>query len=90
MMKNIVNPSQCKLMEHVESQYDLNNPLFDDYFSILEWNVSKNISFIDRVQYEILDLNVEVLTIENSRYGEHNELENIHEEVLENEQHITI
>jgi hypothetical protein len=51
------SPSQFEFLKHVETQFDHDNPVFDDYFSVLELNVSTNISFTDLVQSKISNLN---------------------------------
>jgi hypothetical protein len=56
-MHNVEIHSQLKFMEYVESQFVHDNPIFDDYFYVLELNVSTNISLFDRAQSEIYDLN---------------------------------
>jgi hypothetical protein len=61
-MHNVESPLQFKFLEHVESQFDHDNPVFDDYFSVPELNVSINVSFNDPVQSEIYDLNAQMLT----------------------------
>jgi hypothetical protein len=49
--------SHFPYLKHVESQFYFDNPVFYDYFYVLEINVSTNISFVDLVQSKIYDLN---------------------------------
>jgi hypothetical protein len=49
-MHKVQIPLEFKLMEHVESQYNHDNHVFNDYFYFLELNVSTNISFNNPIQ----------------------------------------
>jgi hypothetical protein len=56
MTHNFINPSQYKSMDHVESRFDLDNPIFYDYFTVPELNVSANLSFNNPTQSKIFDI----------------------------------
>jgi hypothetical protein len=89
-MHNVEIPSQFEFLEHVESQFDHDNHVFDDYFSVLELNVSTNVSSNDPVQSEISDLNAQMLMTKNIRYVEHKRFFDPHEEIISNVQPITM
>jgi hypothetical protein len=73
MTHNVINPSQSGFLEHAESQFDIDNPIFDDYFFVLELNVSTNLSFVGPTQSEISDLDAQMLITKNTKCAEHNE-----------------
>jgi hypothetical protein len=58
-MHNVEIPLQFKFLEHIQTQFDHDNPLFSMIIFCSKLNVSTNISFIDPVQYEIYDLNAQ-------------------------------
>ena len=60
-------------MEHIETHFDHDNPIFNNYFVVLELNVNTNLSFVDPLQSEISNLDVQMLVTENIKYVEHND-----------------
>jgi hypothetical protein len=56
-LHNVEIPSQLGFLEHVEPEFDHDDPIFDYYFVALEFNMSINVSTNDPIQYEISDLN---------------------------------
>jgi hypothetical protein len=50
MTHNVIDPSQYGFLEHVETQFDINKLVFDDYFSVPKLNVSANLSFVGPTQ----------------------------------------
>jgi hypothetical protein len=52
--------------------------------------VGTKLSFIDPSQSEIFDLDAHMLITENLKYAEHNEFVDPHEEIIANEQPITM
>ena len=72
-------PSYFEFLKHVEPQLDLNNPISDNYSSIMELNVSINLSLIDPVKYDIFDLDTHVLKHIYIKYEEKNEFVDPHE-----------
>jgi hypothetical protein len=65
--------SPYSFLEPPKSQFNLDNPIFDDYFYVLELNVNINLSFIDTLQSKISKLDSKKLVTENIEYVEHND-----------------
>jgi hypothetical protein len=68
-MHNVEIPSQFEFLEHFESQFDRDNPVFDDYFVVLELNMSINVSSNDPTQSKISDLGSQILMTKNTRHA---------------------
>jgi len=90
VMYQFENPSQFQFLEHVDSQSNHYDHIFDDYFSVLELSVGTNLSFVDPLQSEISNLDAHMIITGNIKYAEHHDSVHPHEEITSNEQPITM
>lgn len=89
-MYHFETPSQFQFPEYVESQYNHNDLVFYDYFYVPELSVGTKLSFVDPSQFEIFYLDAHMLITANLKYAENNEFVDPHEEIIANEQPITM
>jgi hypothetical protein len=90
MTHNVLNPSQFDFSEHAESQFDIDNLVFDDYFSVSELNVSVTYHSLVLHNLKFLNLDAHMLITKNTKCVEHNEFSDLHEEITSKEQPITM
>jgi hypothetical protein len=56
MAHNVINPSESGFTKHPKMQFNIDEPIFDNYFPVSKLNVSINLSFTFLLNLKFLTL----------------------------------